>query len=392
MIKKIVALATVLGLLLPALSPVQAQTEITVPTDSARAVFPTSLDFNLAIKSEVNITDVRLHYVIELESFAPVTNEVKISFVPGTSVAASWSLDMVKTGGLPPGAVVEYWWTIVDAAGGDFITNRQQVNFDDNRYSWQSMSRDNITLYWYKGDDSFAQELMATIEQALVRLAEDTGAHLEKPIKFYIYGSTQDLQGAMIYPQEWTGGVTYARQGTIVIGIDPANIDWGKRAIVHELAHVVTHQMTFNPYNSLPTWLSEGLSMYAEGELELFYQNLLAEAVAQDSLISVRSLASPFSAYPDQSYLSYAQSYSLVEFLISTYGQDKMFELLNTFKQGATYDGALMAVYGFDMDGLNVLWRDYATSRYQPAGASTRAQAGIPSTLSLASLVAGGRS
>jgi len=73
----------------------------------------------------------------------------------------------------------------------------------------------------------------------------------------------------------------------------------------------------------------------------------------------VQSLSSPFSAYAEESHLSYAQSYSLVEFLISNYGQGKMLELLNTFRLGSSYDGALEKVYGFDMDGLDALWRDY---------------------------------
>jgi hypothetical protein len=33
-----------------------------------------------------------------------------------------------------------------------------------------------------------------------------------------------------------------------------------------------------------------------------------------------------------------------------------MLQFLNTFKQGATYDGALQSVYGFNMDGLNSEW------------------------------------
>ncbi len=368
MIKKTLVLVIVLGLLLVALSPVQAQTEVTVPEASAWAVFPTSLDFNLSIESEVNITDIRLHYIVDREGFAQVTSEVNIDFTPDTSVTASWTWDMRKTGGMPSGTVVEYWWTIADASGNRFKTARQQVHFDDNRYSWRILTEGNITLYWYQGDDSFAQELMLTSQQALTRLAEDTGAHLERPVKVYIYASTTDLKGAMIFPQEWVGGVAYTTQGTVAISIAPENIEWGKRAIVHELTHLVTHQMTFNPYNSLPTWLNEGLSMYAEGEMEVIYQAYLEQAVDQNTFISVRSLASPFSAYATQSYLSYALSYSLVEFLINSYGQDKMFELLSNFQQGSSYDGALISVYGFDMAGLNVLWRDYLTEQYQPAG------------------------
>ena len=365
MIKKTLLLVVALGLLMTALSPVNAQTEIEVPEASARAVFPYSIDFNLSIEGGVDITDVRLHYVVDRESFAKVTSEAKINIVPDTSVAASWTWDMIKTGGMPSGTVVDYWWSITDADGNSYITARQQVNFDDNRYSWQSLTEGNISLYWYYGGDSFDQELMAAAQEAMTKLAEDTGASLGKPVRVYVYASSYDLQGAMIFPQEWAGGVAYTRDGAIAIGISQGNIEWGKRAIVHELAHLVTHQMTSNPYSSIPTWLNEGISMFAEGEMESVYRNYLAQAIAQDSLISVRTLASPFSAYAEKSYLSYAQSLSLVEFLIDSYGQEKMFELLSVFKQGSIYDDTFMSVYGFDMDGLDSLWREYAIAKYR---------------------------
>jgi hypothetical protein len=370
MIKKTIVLTIILGLMVSALGPAQAQTEIVVPEDSAGAVFPDYIEFNLSIEGEVNITDVRLHYVVDQESFALVTSEVNIDLIPDTSVTASWIWDMRKTGGLPSGTVVEYWWTITDASGNSYKTTSQQISFDDNRYSWQSITEGDITLYWYYGDDSFAQGIMLTCQQALARLAEDTGAYLEKPVRVYIYASAEALRGAMVFPQEWAGGVAYTGYGAIAIGINQTSIDWGKRAIVHELTHLVTHQMTSNPYNSIPIWLNEGLSMYAEGEMEAIYDAYLRQAVAQDTLISVRSLSSPFSAYSEQSYLSYAQSLSLVEFLINSYGQDRMFELLGTFKQGSSYDAAFESVYDFDMDELNTLWREYITEKYQTDGSS----------------------
>ena len=104
--------------------------------------------------------------------------------------------------------------------------------------------------------------------------------------------------------------------------------------------------------------------MYAEGEMEARYIKYLEQGIAGNSLISVRSLASPFSAFAEQTYLAYAESYSLVEFLISSFGQDKMYELLSIFKQGSSYDGALMGVYGFDMDGLDSLWRNWIALKY----------------------------
>jgi len=49
----------------------------------------------------------------------------------------------------------------------------------------------------------------------------------------------------------------------------------GKGAIAHELTHLITAQMTLNPYNDIPTWLDEGLAMYNQGPLDsTFVTNL----------------------------------------------------------------------------------------------------------------------
>jgi len=354
-----------LALLAPSL--VQAQGGLAILDSSAQAEFPYMLNFGLSAESDANITDIRLHYWVDRIGFAQVTSEVYIEFVPANTVRIDWSLEMVKIGGLPPGSNVEYWWTVEDAKGDKVETAPVQVKFDDTRYSWQSLTEGKVAIYWYQGDESFARELMSTAQQALVQLAEDTGAELEKPVKLYIYANAQDLQGAMIYPQEWTGGVTFTRHGIIAIGVAPGNVDWGKRAIAHELTHLVINQVTLNPYIDLPTWLDEGLAMHTEGPLEPVFSDSLGMAIAENRLISVRSLASPFSAYAEESVLSYAESYSLVDFLITKYGGGKMLELLNTFRQGSSYDGALEEVYGFNMDGLDALWRAYVIAPAQPS-------------------------
>jgi hypothetical protein len=369
--KKIALLALVFCLLLTILSPglAQAQSGLTVLNSSAVAEFPSRLNFNLSAQSSVNITDVRLCYSVDRTSFAQLVSEGYVEFTPATKVDVSWALEMLKIGGLPPGAIVNYWWRVTDAGGNRLETAPAQVRYDDLRYQWRELTEGKVTVYWYKGNDAFAQELMSTAQQALQRLADATGASLEKQAELYIYGSQQDLLGAMVYPQEWTGGVAFTGYSIMAIGIAPGDISWGKIATAHELTHLVIHQVTLNPYNDLPTWLDEGLAMYNEnaGLLEPGFATYLMKAVADNSLISVQSLASPFSANADEAILSYAESYSLVEYLIATYGQGKMLELLNTFRQGSGYDVALEKVYGFNMDGLNSLWRDYVSDKYLSA-------------------------
>jgi len=360
-IKKAGQLILIAILLLIPFSPttVRAADGLQVLESRVEVDFPMKVNFSLSAAGDAYITDIRLHYTVDRMRHAEVISEVSLDFEPAEMVDAGWSWDMRKSGGLPPGSSLIYWWTVRDAAGRELETEPTAVQVNDDRYSWHSLSEGLITLYWYKGDDVFARELMDTAQQALVRLHNDTGAGLESPAEIYIYARSEDLLGAMIFPQEWTGGVAYTRFSTIAIGIPPDNLGWGKRAMTHELTHLVIHQVVFNPYNDLPTWLDEGLAMYAEGPLEPVFVNLIVKAVNEDTLITVRSLASPFSAYAEESILAYAQSYSLVDLLINNYGQSRMLELLNTFREGSGYDEALREIYGFDMDGLNGLWLSY---------------------------------
>ncbi|MFC1846563.1 peptidase MA family metallohydrolase [Chloroflexota bacterium] len=384
MIKRITVVALVAALLLTIASPIAANAEsgIKVTDSFTEAVFPYLLTFNIEAESDAEINEIRLHYRVERDSFARVTSEVDVQFTAGKSVSVGWTMEMIKSGGFPAGTVIDYWWTLEDNAGSSLQTEIYQLQFNDERYDWNSLTEGNISLYWYSGDQSFARQIMDATQVAMQRVTTDTGAYLEKPVRLYIYASSQDLLGAIIFPQEWTGGVAYTTFGVVAIGINENNIEWGKRAIVHELMHLVTHQVTHNPYNYLPVWLNEGLSMYAEGEMGYTFESYLQQAVLNDRLISVRSLSSPFSADARISYQSYAQSMSLVEYLIEGYGQDKMLALLNTFRQGSTYDSALMQVYGFDMDGLNELWREYIMAQYAPAAA------GVSGTVSAAVLAA----
>ena len=364
MIKKLSIVVFILTLFFILITPASAQNQLSVTNSVASIDFPFSLNFSAQIKSNVNLTDVRVRYKIDQMSFADVITEAKLSITPSQNVKAVWSLDMRKIGGLPPGSSLDYWWLAKDAAGNMIETTPIEFKVRDERYKWKSLVQDKISLFWYSGDDLFGRSLMETAQNSLTKLSHDTGVSPSKTINIYIYANSQDLQGSMIFPQEWTGGVAFTPYNIITIGIDPDQLIWGKGAMTHELTHTLIYQVVYNPYNDLPVWLNEGLAMYAEGILSPQYSGPLSSAIAQDSLLSVRTICSPFSAYTDKSLLSYAESFSLVDYLVFNYGSNKMSQLLNTFRQGSTFDGAFLQVYGFDMDGLNSQWKTWVKSQY----------------------------
>jgi len=362
----IAGLAVAVALLVFAPAASSAPGSLQVLDSRTVAGFPTSLVFTVEAEGPSPVTDIRLLYTVDKMNYASVTSEAWAEFDPGTSVSASWTWDM-RYASLPPGADITYWWRVADESGSVVESTPQTVSFDDTRFDWRSRSVGDVTLYWYQGDDAFADELLAVCSDAIESLATDIGTRVERPISIFIYGTSADMRAAMVYPQEWTGGVAFTDYSIIAIGIGPGDLEWGRRALRHELTHLVVHTATFSPYGHLPTWLDEGLAMHNEGESEQAFESILLEAAERDVLLSLRTISGPFSSNPALAYLSYAESHSVVEYILAEYGGESMYELLMLLKGGETNDDALMASIGVDMDTLEVGWRSYVEEQLAQA-------------------------
>jgi hypothetical protein len=337
-------------------SSVGAESTISVVDEGVQVSFPQAMAFHIEARSPVQINDMRLHYNVERMNFADVTSEVWPRFSPASAVKTRYIWDMRKSS-LPPSSKVEYYWTIANVSGDRLATPRRVASFDDTRYSWQKVADETLSLFWYSGDTSFARALLSSAQNGLRRLYEDTGVRLAQPVRVYVYASARDMQGAMIAPREWTGGSAYPEYGVITLGVSTRDVEWGKRAVVHELGHMVVNQLTYGPYETtMPTWLNEGMAMYAEGGIDSAQQASLQRLVAAGKTISLRSLSSPFSALPAEAALSYVQSYSVVDFMVKNYGKERLVRLFSAFKTGATADEALKQVYQLDQDSLYAAW------------------------------------
>jgi len=326
--------------------------------------FPDSIEFKVEAESDAEITDITLQYRMDKVGLLPVTSVVFPAFVAGEKTSAEWKWDMTQTGGLPPGADLSYWWSIEDASGHKADTPVRTLSFDDGRHAWKEAQSSSFNLYWYKGDSRFAQQLVSAGEEALSRLEDDIGAKPERTIEVYVYGSTKALQGSLIFPQEWTGGLAYTEYGIVALGVSTEQLGWGEGAMAHEMAHLVVHQVTINGYGLvLPSWLDEGLAMYAEGELTSDFVSALSSAVKGRRLVSVQSLSSSFPADTASATLAYAESYSLVEYLLDHKGgKENMLDLLGATRAGSGYVEALQDVYGLSIDQLDSQWRQHLTA------------------------------
>lgn len=342
--------------LLPA--QLMAQETIEMKDQTWDAEFRDHITFTLNAASEAEIVDADLFYQVVGQV---ATSRNQADFSPGTSIEASFEIDQTKPENyLPPGTELNYWWKVVDADGNELRTEKETLLYLDDRYDWQNLQNERLSLYWYEGNDNFGQELFDRANGALDTLELDMGIAVENPVKIFIYASHSDLLSAIsTSAQEWTGGQAFTDYGVVVIGVAPSQLEWGLGATTHEISHLVVHQATKNPFGDLPRWLDEGIAVYNENQEELDddFRSIFEQAVEADRLMTLRTLSSPFPSDPLQANLAYGQSGAVVMFIIENYGREAMAELLDIFADGALYDEALQQALGVTTDGLDSAFR-----------------------------------
>jgi hypothetical protein len=353
----IVILLLVCLLVLPTHARAQEASPIRLEDRGTFVVFPDRVSFNVNIRSAVPVAQVVLEYGVVKRTCGDITAKAFPKFTPGTNLDVNWTWEMLQTGSEPPGAEIWYRWRVTDRDGNSATTADGRVTWLDSTYGWQTISEGELSLHWYTGNRAFAEDLLNTMVEGVAQLAQMTGVRPQAPIQLYVYGDTREMQDAILYEPSWTGGVAFPANNITIIGIHPANLEWGKRTIVHELTHLIVGQMTFSCGRNVPTWLEEGIAVYAEGGLDSWSENRFSAAVASNELLSLRDLTSGFSAHPDIADLSYSQSYSLVRYLIDTYGSDQLLALFQTLRAGMSVETGLRESYGMGIDELETNWR-----------------------------------
>ncbi len=329
-----------------------------VEADTATFDFPNTVTFSATISAPAEIVDVTLEYGSQQLTCGEVTAKAFPEFVPGSSVQASWTWDMRQSGSLPPGASLWWRWRYTDATGAEYVSKTQTVTWLDDTHDWRTVTAENLRLHYYGRDESFARTMLAAGTEGLRRNKEQAGMTPDQPIDIYVYPNYDDMRDAVLYEPAWTGGQAYSDFGIIIMGLSGSDANWDQNTVIHELTHILVGRSAFSCIGTRPGWLEEGLAMYSEGELDSGMQSMLDSAIRSNNLITLRSLNGGFSELPEKANLSYSQSYSVVKFLIETYGQPKMTELLTALRDAKAIDAALLEVYGFDTDGLDSAWRE----------------------------------
>jgi hypothetical protein len=240
------------------------------------------------------------------------------------------------------------------------------VTFETASVPYQTLETTHFLVRYEPGDDRAAMDVSEALEDSYERITKDIGLAPSSKTVVELY-TTPKLYNQYRKPAKWAiGGKVYADRDLMVF---PSPSTWGEANVhryedlwsvmPHEFIHVVLRR------HRLPMWLDEGIAVYESGQWNNGYHQLLRETVEKDELLSMRELED-LSTFLENGALSYAESYSAVAYIKSTYSEDGFRKLLSGLATGQSFEEALKATTGKGRGEFENDWIRYLENTLKP--------------------------
>ena len=316
-------------------------------------LFPNQIKFTLIGISNTETVETILFYRISQtgtwQYIYPETSGTKKIKAVGTIATTGNSY-------IPSGVTFEYYFQIRNLSGNYFKTKTFQFDYLNPEHKWIKSSRGPLTIYSHGIPKQVINDLLSDANAQFPFISSIAGLKKIKPFRAVIVNNPREAsQTFPVISKTSTqdnlyGGFAFQDYGVFLMGGTDLNV------LMHESAHLIIGQATDSPTARIPAWLNEGLAMYFEPYQD--NRELTARIAGANGIL--RPLENMYSL-PGKTRdvrLFYAQSKSIVKFIMERYGAKKMTQFLHEFKEGNTANNATREVYGISLQRLDKDWRN----------------------------------
>ncbi|MDH5506639.1 MAG: peptidase MA family metallohydrolase [Anaerolineae bacterium] len=361
--KKFIALMS-LSILALGLTPSRAanafQSPITFGTPRTEIDFPNSLYFEVSASSSAGeITSADLVYYQRAEVSAITRTRRHLEFTPGANVTLSYNWDTAGTTVIPNAPYI-YYWEVTDSAGNQVTSPEYFVRYEDTRFTWDVVKNDDVAVWTHGHPASFGQQVFKIANQALSLQYPMFNIKITYQLQIVIYNTDQEFAEWHSTRTNAVGGEAFTNVGvtTQIVPVGMGSDYWLKDVIPHEISHMYFALATDNPKVSVPHWLNEGVATYNEFTDNSYMLAEVERAAASGDLIILSSLANGFGRLVDEDRFrfAYSESLSAVTYMIETYGDAGLSNLLKAYREGHPTDDAFQIAFGRTMSEFELDW------------------------------------
>ena len=235
-------------------------------------------------------------------------------------------------------------------------------------FEWYYIQSKHFDIYFYEGGQEIAEFTAEIAESAYVQLQRDFRFDIRERIVFIVYNSHNDWQQTNVvisYLEEGIGGVTELYKNRIVVPFE-GSYEQFRHVIHHELVHAVMNDMLYGgsvqslivgEVTPAPLWFSEGLAEFQSQGWDTRIDMIVRDAVLNNYMPNLQAL---------QYYLVYQGGASVFRYIASTYGRDKIGEMLHKMRGKVAFEKVLRSSVGVGSEEFTDRWHRYLRRQYWP--------------------------
>ncbi len=242
-------------------------------------------------------------------------------------------------------------------------------------FHWQIRSTEHFDIHYYEGSEPLVPAAADILEKAYAKISRGLSATFKERRPFFLYASVNDMQQSNIVEVgDGTGGVTEAFKDRFMIYNDGTK-QWLDDVATHELVHVFQYSVLVSGFWKsarilksvvYPLWMMEGMAEYFTAGLDDTTQEYyVRDAATSGGLIPLWKLEHFSHLKPHQVTLAYKSGATLMEFVASQYGQEKIGEMLRLFESRFESNAMLQELVGMDIFAFDKKWREFLEERYR---------------------------
>jgi len=224
--------------------------------------------------------------------------------------------------------------------------------------------------------DLYGTRVLALLARARKTLAEKYGVSLKEEVVVEIFPQKKEF-AVRTFGLPGAEGFLGVCFGRVVTANSPASqgetpSNW-EAVLWHEYCHVVTLTKT---RNKMPRWLSEGISVYEEGQANPSWRGStnpkFRAMILGEDLTPLSKLSSAFLNAKSSLHLQFAyhESALAVDFLVTKFGAETLKGLLNDLGEGLTINVALPLRAKMSLDQLDEEFAKFAREKTKAVGQS----------------------
>jgi len=259
----------------------------------------------------------------------------------------------------------------LDQFFGAVTSNYQVLNkprsMDDKLAGFQATKTEHFNIYFHNAD--MADAVSRVVEDRFSSILGDMLVFQKDVLQrgpFNIVIVKDNAEFLALYPDALPNRVAMTDYETKAIVIVEEN-EGGN--VLIDLTHELTHAIMFERMSggtAIPNWMHEGLSSYEEARYDSSQVDArwatFGRDIAQGGGKPLASLAVSDQATADEVNSYYAESHSVVSFMIKNYGMLKFMKMTAKLQSGEGVDGAIKSVYAPDLISLNDLQQKWQTA------------------------------